>query len=313
MREYSVGVDLGGTNLRVAAIDRDGTIIDKVSGVTQHSAGREAILADLVAAVERVKTAAGYDGLRGVGIGMPGYIQMETGTVLSAANLPMFTGFAMRDELQRRLHTPVLLENDANAAALGESWRGAGKHVKELILGTLGTGVGGGSMVNGRGRRGRWGMAGEFGHMTVVPQGNPCGCGNHGCLEKHASATALIAMAHMLQLDAVQSARDVYHLAEQGNERALRCFEYMGVMLGIALASLINIFNFSLYLLAGGVVAGWKFFAPSMFSEVERRSVIFTQTKPQIAPAALGNEAGLYGAAYLPLLLADGVNLLGQE
>jgi len=168
------------------------------------------------------------------------------------------------------------------------------------VLLTLGTGVGGGIIVGGRVLEGCLGMAGELGHTTVVPDGNPCGCGNQGCLEKHASATAITAMADMLHLGANLTAREVYDLAVAGNEKAQQIFVVMGRALGVALANLVNIFNFPLYLLSGGVLAAWDLFSPPMLEEVRWRSFAYRISAPRIEKATLGNEAGLFGAAYLP-------------
>jgi glucokinase len=300
MQEYSIGVDLGGTNLRAAAIDRNGKMLDKVTGSVEQCGGRNVIIGNIVAAIEAVRQKIGSDGLKGVGIGIPGYIRMQTGVVIGAANLPGFDGFPIRDEIQHRLGTPIIIENDANAAALGEKWMGAGREVNDLILLTLGTGIGGGIISDGRVLRGFLGMAGELGHMTIMPEGNPCGCGNNGCLEKHASATAIVGMARMLMLGDNLTAEDVYNLAVNGNEQAQHCFVSMGRALGIALAGLINIFNFPLYLLSGGPLPAWDLFSPHMFDEVKRRSYTFTRTSTRIEKAILGSEAGLFGAAYLP-------------
>jgi glucokinase len=209
-------------------------------------------------------------------------------------------GVKVCHELGKRLSAPVILENDANAAALGETWMGAGKDVDSLVLLTLGTGVGGGIIHEGRVMHGYVGMAGEIGHIMVVPNGNPCGCGNHGCLEKHASATAVEGMAYMMGLGENLTSRQVFDLAEDGNENAQRVFKRMGVALGIALATLINLFNFPLYLLSGGVLPAWKYFGPAMLEEAERRSFTYRNTDTRIGKAVLGNQAGLYGAAYLP-------------
>jgi glucokinase len=206
--------------------------------------------------------------------------------------------------IEEQLGTSIFLENDANAAALGEKWIGAGRDVNDLVLLTLGTGIGGGIVSGGKVLHGFLGMAGELGHMTVMPDGNPCGCGNYGCLEKHASATAIVGMARMLHLGEGITAKGVYELATEGNERAKMIFHTMGTTLGIALANLINIFNFPLYLLSGGVVAGWDQFAPAMMGEIHRRSFGFRHSRTRIEKATLGNEAGLFGAAYLPLQAA---------
>lgn len=300
MSEYSIGVDLGGTNLRAAAIDRGGKILNKVEGSTHLSAGREAVISDIVASIVKLKAAVASQRLIGIGIGVPGFIIMETGVISISPNLPGFENFAIRDEIERLLQAPVLLENDANVAALGEKWIGAGRDVDDLVLLTLGTGIGGGIISGGKILHGFVGMAGEIGHIPVMPEGNPCSCGGVGCLEKHASATAVSAMARMLGLGEQLTSKDVYDLAIGGDARARMCFERMGFALGIALASLVNIFNFPLYLLSGGVLAAWDLFAPAMLEEIKRRSYTFRATPTRIDKAMLGSEAGLYGAAYLP-------------
>lgn len=301
MPSYSIGVDLGGTNLRAAAVDaQTGEMLDKIAVSTDASGGLDELLKDIVTAVEQIRDSAGRDGLLGVGIGVPGFIDMARGVVIGSNNIPQLDGAPVRDRLTKMLGRPVILENDANAAALGEHWMGAGKGVSDLILITLGTGVGGGIIAGGKVLHGVMGMAGEIGHITVVPNGNPCGCGNYGCLEKHASATAIRAMAVLLGLPATE-AKGVYDLAMHGNARAKMIFTSMGEHLGIALATLINIFNFPLYLIAGGPLAAWQLFSPPMLAEIDRRSFTYRHTTPRIEPATLGNQAGLFGAAYLPI------------
>lgn len=300
MSEFSIGVDLGGTNLRAAAIDSHGKILDKTSGGTNLQAGRDAVLADIVAAIRKLRGSQPKATLAGVGLGVPGIIVIETGVVTNSPNLPCFDNFPIRDEIERLLKAPVILENDANAAALGEKWMGAGKEVDDLMLLTLGTGIGGGIVTGGKVLHGFVGMAGEVGHLTVVPGGNPCGCGNNGCLEKHASATALTCMARLMGLGNDLTAKDLADLAKSGNPKAQLPYTMMGQALGVALANLINLLNFPLYLLSGGVLPAWDLFAPAMFEEVKRRSYVYRYTKTRIEPAILGNEAGLYGAAYLP-------------
>ncbi|MBZ5603180.1 MAG: ROK family protein [Acidobacteriia bacterium] len=301
MSAYSIGVDLGGTNLRAAAIDDRGKMIEKISGSTHIKEGRDAVVNDMVQAIDSLRKRIPGD-LAGVGIGVPGFILIEKGVIVGSNNLAPLENYPIRDEIEKRLGTKVILENDANAAALGEKWIGAGKDVNDLVLLTLGTGVGGGIVSDGRVLEGSVGMAGEIGHITVVPNGNPCGCGNTGCLEKHASATAIGAMARLIGLGADLTALDVYNLAVKDDRRAKAIFTSMGQHLGIALATLINIFNFPLYLLSGGPLPAWDFFAPAMIAEVEKRSFTYRNAPTRIEKATLGNEAGLYGAAYLPLL-----------
>jgi glucokinase len=300
MAEYSIGLDLGGTNLRAGAIDKSGKLLEKVSGATPLAAGREPVLADMVAVISEVRSRCGKDGLAGIGVGVPGFIRLKDGVIGNSNNLAFLENFPIRDELERRLGTQVILENDANSAALGEKWMGAGREVDDLVLLTLGTGIGGGIISGGKVLHGYLGMAAELGHLTVVPNGNPCGCGNQGCLEKHASALAIVSMARLLGLGENLTAADVYDLAKQGNEKAHTVFVTMGQALGIGLAMLVNTFNFPLYLLSGGVLAAWDLFAPPMLAEMRRRSYTFRTTDTRVEQATLGNEAGLYGAAYLP-------------
>jgi len=312
MPEYSIGLDLGGTNLRAAAIDRAGHVIDRRATATNPAAGREAMLGHMVNAVSELRDSCGAAGLAGIGIGVPGFILLKEGIIRNSNNLACLEDFPIRAEIERRLGARVILENDANAAALGEKWMGAGRGVDDLVLLTLGTGIGGGIISGGRVLQGYLGMAGELGHTTVVPDGNPCGCGNRGCLEKHASATAIAAMASMLHLGEGLSAREVYDLALSGNEKASQIFVAMGQALGVALATLVNTFNFPLYLLSGGVLAAWDLFAPPMLEEVRRRSFTFRTTATRIEKATLGDEAGLFGAACLPWVEAPSAKVAGM-
>jgi glucokinase len=304
MALFSIGVDLGGTNFRAAAIGQDGTLLDKISGSTNSAGGREAIVDSLVNAVVALRDRRTGDQLAGTGIAVPGFIVIEEGRVLVSPNLPALDNFRARDAFQDRLKAPVILENDANAAALGEKWMGAGRDVNDLILLTLGTGIGGGIICDGKVVHGYLGMAAELGHITVDLNGTPCGCGNTGCLEKHASATAVATMARHLSLGDNLTSEDVYKLATRGNAGAKRVFECMGQALGIGLATYIQVFNFPLYLLSGGPLAAWDLFSPAMFREIERRSFNYRACqgiKPtRVEKALLGGDAGLFGAAYLP-------------
>src|SRR5438874_11152776 len=195
MAEYSIGIDLGGTNLRAAAIDKSGKMMGKSSGTTHLAAGREAVIADMVASINKLRAQCGTAGLAGVGVGTPGFIIMEKGVITGSPNMPGFDNFPIRDEIERQLGAPVELENDANAAALGEKWMGAGRDYDNLLLLTLGTGIGGGIISGGKVMHGFVGMAGELGHTTVSPTGNPCGWGNQGCLEIHGWGRAGVGMA----------------------------------------------------------------------------------------------------------------------
>ena len=276
-------------------------MLKKISTATPVSAGRDVVIADIVRSIQKIRKDLAGQALAGVGVGIPGYILMDKCIVSGAPNLPDFVNYPVRDEIERGLGARVILENDANAAALGEKWMGAGREVQDLILLTLGTGIGGGIISKGGVLRGHLGMAGELGHVTVVPNGYPCGCGNHGCAEKYASATAVSAMAKLLNLGADLNSEQVYKMALDGNERAKAVFESVGVSLGTLIAGLINIFNAPLYLLGGGLTGAWDCFAPAMLAEISRRCFTYRKFPVRIERATLGPDAGLYGAAYLPL------------
>jgi glucokinase len=220
-----------------------------------------------------------------------------------------------------------MLENDANAAALGEKWLGAAASVDDMCMFTLGTGVGGGVVMQGKIWHGMTGMAGELGHTNVEPEGHPCKCGSRGCLEQYASATAVkrmaqeaIAsgaapqMARILKQDAEFSSKEIFDLAMQGDPQAKGIFERVGKALGTVIADMVNIFNFPMYVVGGGVASAWDAFAPSMLETIGRNSFVYRNTAPYVnAPAGtgggtivtralLGGDAGLVGAARLPMI-----------
>jgi glucokinase len=328
MAAFSIGVDLGGTNLRIAAVEESGIQLEGVSVLTEISRGREKVVDGIVESARFLtnKYSPSHKFL-GLGIGIPGLIDLQNGTVHSASNLPDWSGYPVREDLEMRLGTAVILENDANCAAVGEKWLGAGKHVEDLCMITLGTGVGGGFVVNGQPWHGVLGMAGELGHMTVIPEGRPCACGNHGCLEQYASATALRraaieaadsrkspCLASAMKQDPALSARTVYTCAQSGDPAARRIFADAGTALGIALANLINAFNLPMYVIGGGVSRAWDQFSPAMFQELTERSIVFRAGEQQkqshrateVKPAQLQDRAGLIGAARLPMIMQPG-------
>jgi glucokinase len=228
--------------------------------------------------------------------------------VVQAPNLPSLTSFPLKRELEERLGWPVVLENDANAAAVGEMWLGAARGCRDVVSVTLGTGVGGGVILDGQLWRGAHGSAGEIGHTTVDPfSGLKCKCGNVGCLEMFASATAIVRMTRENLSQFPQSllnreeltAERVYEAGRDGDELAVRVFKRFGTYLGIGLANLINIIDPEIIVIAGGAVNGWTLFAEYMHREVNERAVRVTAQQVKIAAAECGDNAGLLGAARL--------------
>jgi len=339
MTTFAIGVDLGGTNLRIAAVDSNGKTLEKISTSTEVSRGRTLVIDEMCAAIQQTVTKLrGAGELAGIGIGVPGIIEMHTGMLRESPNLPGWHDYPVRDEIERRLGTTVVLENDANAAALGEKWLGAGATIEDMCMLTLGTGVGGGVVLNGRVWHGMTGMAGELGHMNVDPEGPPCNCGSRGCLEQLASATAVKRMAveavatgkapelaRAMNEDPEFSSKVVHQMAMQGDGPAQEIFRRVGKALGIVLADLVNIFNLPMYVVGGGVASAWDAFAPVMLETVRRNSFVYRATAPAentrgvegnnvpdnvlptrrttiITRALLGSDAGLIGAARLPII-----------
>ncbi len=313
--KFAIGVDLGGTNLRASAVAVDGEVLEDFQIPTESQTGPEQIVDRIVEGIVEVAEGHSGDELIGVGIGVPGLIRLETGVIAKAPNLPGWEEFPLQSTLESRLKLPVLLENDANAAALGEVWLGAGSDVDDLVLLTLGTGIGGGIISDGKVLHGYLGMAGEVGHITVDPHSpRVCGCGNNGCIETESAAGAIVqmateaarsgaspALAAVLEKKGKLNPLLCARAAEAGDRAAREVFEHMGWGLGIGIAGLINTFNFPLYLLAGGILASWDLFAPAMMAEIERRSITYRSSQTRIEKARLGNKAGIYGAAYLPI------------
>jgi glucokinase len=325
MGHFSIGVDLGGTNLRIAAVDSEGKLLEKLTLGAEVKRGRDFVITEMCNAIQALRTKyRDSSELVGIGIGVPGFIDMAAGMVMESPNLPDWTSFPVRDEIEKRLSTKVILENDANSAAMGEKWLGAAREYEHMAMYTLGTGVGGGLIFNGRLWHGMTGMAGELGHFNIYSDGHPCGCGSRGCLEQYASATAVVRMAReaiaanesaeleRLSRDPVQfTSRSIYNLAVQGEAAAKRIFDNVGRALGIGVGAMVNSLNLPIYVIGGGVASSWDAFAPAMFEEIKFRSVIYSLTSPDavghdrgtiVTRALLGSDAGLYGAARLPLL-----------
>ena len=301
-------VDLGGTHLRVALVDDTGRILNQHKQDTPKGDSAEDIIDALVQVSEH------WDcnelPVVAVSIMVPGAVDCAKAVVVQAPNLPSLVKFPLKAELEQKLGWPVYLENDANAAAVGEMWMGAARGCRDVVSVTLGTGVGGGVILDGKLWRGSHGSGGEIGHTTVDPfSGLKCKCGNTGCLELFASATAIVRMTReSLSLFAETSlkcdeltAEKVYDAGQKGDELALAVFKRFGMYLGIGLANLINLIDPQIIVITGGVVNGWALFSDEMYRQVEERAFRTTAQQVKIAKAECGDNAGLLGAARLAL------------
>jgi len=322
MDTYSIGIDLGGTNLRIAVYTEDAGVVQRISIPTRVAAGPDAVVRDIRDAVENLRRQNLVDArLLGVGIGAPGPLILPEGRFECPPNLPGWGAFALGPALEDALQASVAVDNDANLAALAECVLGVGRThgQKSLAMLMLGTGVGNGIILNGSIWHGMNGLAGEAGHITVAPEGEPCNCGNRGCLEAYASATgvrrlALLAIAsgrapHLEEV--LRSSGDInagvlYDLALAGNIDAIEIFAQVGRMLGIGLAGLITTLDLPLYTIGGGLSGAWDLFAEPMLQELRLRSYTYRLTeerlpqKARILRAELGADSGLLGACLLP-------------
>jgi len=303
-RKLIFAADLGGTHLRAATVDQKGRIHSRFKQNTPQVKDAHAIVDAIVSAVREFQKAAE---ISAVSLVVPGTVKVDEGAVVKAPNLPCLDGFPLAAALTDELGLPAILENDANAAAVGEMWQGAAVGCKTIICVTLGTGVGGGIILDGKLWRGVDSSAAEIGHMCVDPFGGvACTCGSRGCLEVFASATAIVRMTReasprfpdsVLQGVEDQTAEMIFEAGQQGDELALEIFRRMGVYLGIGLANLINILNPEIIVVGGGVVNGWELFEKHMHQQVEERA--FPLLRVKIVRAKCGDDAGLLGAARL--------------
>ena len=275
----TIGVDLGGTSLRIAAYAPGTGVLDSISLRTRLEAGPLAVVDDMSDAIIRLidQHSNGRE-IAGIGVGSPGPLELPAGRLHHPPNLPGWDGFPLLAEMEKRLQRPVTLESDANAAVLAEYELGLGKQlgIDSMCMLTLGTGVGNGIILDGKLWHGAAGMGGEAGHMTIYPDGSVCGCGNNGCLEACASATAVVNAADRLiaagkapglarlKKDTALTAQNLADAARQGDADAQSIYIETGRTLGISLAGLINILNLPLYVVGGGVANSWDLLSPGL-------------------------------------------------
>ncbi len=312
MKKIAIGFDIGGTNLRGALIREDGHIIKRQNILSEADKGIDSVVTNLANLIQ--KTIKG-EKIVGVGIGIPGIIDSQKGVLTQAPNICNVDNYPLRQVLIEKIgeSMPVFIENDANCAAIGEWWTGAGKHVKSLITLTLGTGVGGGIILNGELWNGADGMAGEIGHITIYPDGAKCNCGNSGCLESYASAGAIRRMVKQgLEKNLETIIREkvkntskeripeiVMEAAMEGDKFALCIWDEVGKALGVAIANLVNLLNVEMVIIGGGLSNAWELFIDRAKKEAVKRGLRAPITRVKIVKTVLGDDAGILGAGYL--------------
>lgn len=307
MAKYAFGVDIGGTTVKIGLFTEEGTIVEKWEITTRTDEGGAYILGDIAASLDAKLAERKIDKTEvlGVGMGVPGPVKSD-GTVVKCVNLGWGI-FNAADELAKLTGLKVSVGNDANVAALGEMWQGGGKGHKNVVMVTLGTGVGGGIIIDGRIISGVHGAGGEIGHITIDPEETDvCGCGKRGCLEQYASATGVVRLATKAlndsekpsQLRDVQyiSAKAVFDAAKAGDELAMQVVEEFGKKLGIALSQVAEVVDPEVFVIGGGVSKAGQIII-DVVSKYFKIYAFHACRETGFELATLGNDAGMYGGA----------------
>ena len=295
MNAHAIGVDLGGTKILAGVVTRDGEILRRHERATPHDS-QDSVVRELEAAVQELLEAD----VGAVGFGVPSPIDQVLGVVVECVNLPL-RDFALREHMATRFGFPVGLDNDANAAAIGEWRAGAGRGADDLVMLTLGTGLGGGVIAGGRPFRGSRGTGIELGHVVIVHDGRRCqgGCRGRGHLEPYVTGLAATEAAREA-FGPTADARRLIQLAAEGDETARGILAEMGRHLGSGMGSFVNIFAPELIVIGGGFgVASWDYLIPAAEEVLQREALRPMRDQVRVAPAELGTAAGLIGAAFV--------------
>ena len=316
MEKKIIGIDLGGTSIKFAILTQAGEIQEKWSIKTNIFDEGSHIVDEMIASIQHRMELLGLsaENFLGIGMGSPGVVNREKGTVVGAYNLNWKTEQPIKEKIEGALGIPFFIDNDANVAALGEQWVGAGANDPDVVFVTLGTGVGGGVVADGNLIHGVAGAGGELGHITVdFEQPIQCTCGKAGCLETVASATGIVNLTRryadeyagdaklkqMIDDGQDVSAKDVFDLAKENDELALIVYRNFCRYLGIACANIGSILNPSTIVIGGGVSAAGEFLLEGLNEVLQANSFPQVKTSTKLALANLGNDAGVIGAASL--------------
>lgn len=285
-RSFAVGVDIGGTNLRAARIDRAGKILKKGSRAVGGSRELKPFFKNLAALIR--ETMEGEDTPAGIALGVPGICDQVAGVVYQLPHYPEWRDVPILDMLKREFSVPVFFDNDANMAAVGEHWLGAAKDVPTFWMLTLGTGIGGGLFLDGKLWRGVGGFAGEVGHMKIVRDGRSCACGGKGCWETYAASQTL---------PRGESLESMGHRADRGEREAKEFWREFGESLGLGISNLVHVTDAEFYVLSGGIVGSLSHFLDPCLDTVRGNVYGVLQNKIVIRPSSLMGEANLLGCA----------------
>lgn len=310
--KYAIGVDIGGTNIRAALVS-----FSKEDGYTVKMKVKDSTGSEPLAVVHKLLDSllSQYPSqnieIHGIGIAAAGIIDRQNGDIIRSPNISKLSGVNLKADIKNRYGTLVVVENDANASAIGEQCAGAGQDFKNFVMLTLGTGIGGGIVINNK----LLPVAAEIGHMSINANGQPCACGNVGCLESYASATAVIGNA-VAEIEKGSdsllkslyngnfyriNSEDIYNAALEGDSLSRTVLREAGKNLGIGIANIINILSPDAIILAGGFSGAWNIYIDAAIKEAEKRALKELYSNVKIIPSILGDEAGIIGAARLVL------------
>lgn len=300
-----ISVDIGGTNIKLGVIDSKGKVSDFRRVVIEEKDKTEKGIVRVLTKL-LIPWITKKD-ITKIGVSVPGFIDFELDLIVRSPNFPEWHNFPLRKVLEDIFNRQVLIENDANAFAIGEGWRGAGRGMNNFVGITLGTGVGGGIILDGKIWHGKRGAAGEIGHITVEPTGLKCNCGNQGCLEMYASASAVaregteLLKKMGLNVSKNAKAREIFKLARKCNKEAIKIFNRVGYYLGIAIADMANVLNIDGVVIGGGMSNAWEFIVPSIKKEIAYRANPLSRKSLKILKSKLGDYSALFGMAKVSL------------
>lgn len=309
-KKYLVGLEFGGTNIKAALFDNKPRIIQQEFQPTHAQLGVESVLKRIKKIIHNLidKENILSNHLMGIGIASPGPLDTKKGIIFNSPNLPGWKRVPLKNVIKREFNVPVILENDTNAIALGEYWMGNGKGVDHLICITIGTGVGGGIILNGQIWHGRDDLGGEIGHMIIEKDGLECNCGNKGCLEAYISATGIIKRTIQAlnkgRVSSLSKKRNkltselIFNEAKKGDKLSLEIVHETAEYLGIGLANLVNILNPEIIILGGGVSRSGEILFKPTLKELKKRAFLRGVEHLKVLPSKLGNQAGILGSIY---------------
>lgn len=310
--KYAIGVDIGGTNIKIGIVTSTGKILKKITFRTEADKGPKTIIRKIISAIEELTTGSKYK-INGIGIGCPGVVIPGKGIVENPPNLPGWKKVNLKKIISKEFKKNVFVDNDANAAAIGELTFGNGKNYKSFIMVTLGTGVGGGIIINKKIYHGDFGAAGEIGHISIDYKGPKCNCGSYGCIEAYAGNQYLKRRVR-LQLKSHPeskiwklinndlskvSPRIIQQAAESGDKFAKSVIVELGFHLGAAFTSLCNVLDISVFIIGGGIAGFGKPLFDSIRKTISNRVMAPIRPRVRVHPAKLKNDAGIKGASAL--------------